>query len=250
MSTDLFFTTAVSGETRTGLELRGVPLKKLIAEADFISTLYLSLTGKHPSSDARKLLNAILVAALDPGLEPATGFVPRVVISSGADVTTAVATSMLVLGPRHGGAVTAAMQLFSQVMEQSEQTELAVRQTVTEYRKNKQRLPGFGHPKGKQSDERAHALFLVARRSQMSLAALDVALNFETALEEQTGRHLPLNIDGAMAAVLLALGIDPLAGNALYAVARAAGAIAHCVEEARQGNSVRRLRSDQIEYIA
>ncbi len=250
MSSDLSFTTQVSGEHQGALSLRGIPLKKLIAEADFVSTVYLSLMGKQPLPDAKALLNALLVAALDPGLEPATGFVPRVAMSSGAEITTAVATSILVLGPKHGAAVSSAMELFSQVLTNEQDIESAARRKVLEYRNQNRRVPGFGHPKGKKTDERAQALFAMARRSKLSLQALDAALYIETALEEQTGRALPINIDGALAAILVALGFDPLAGNALYAVARAAGSIAHCIEEVRQNTGVRRLRADQIEYTA
>ncbi len=97
MSSDLTFHTAISGEHQGKLYVRGVSVKKLITEADFVASLFLSITGTLPSEDAKVLLNAILVAALDPGLEPASGFTPRVAVSSGAEITTAIATSMLVL---------------------------------------------------------------------------------------------------------------------------------------------------------
>ncbi len=248
MASDLTFSTKISGEQRGALQMRGVPLKKLITEADFVASLYLSLTGKLPSPDAKALLNAIMVAALDPGLEPATGYIPRAVMSSGAELTTAIATGILALGPKHGAAVSDAMQVILEIRSSKGATDTNVQRLVTEYRKQKKRLPGFGHPKGRQTDERALTLFAMARRSHIPLDALDIALNIETALEEQVGRKLPLNIDGAIAALLVALDIDPLAGNGLYAAARAAGSIAHCIEEVHQENGVRRLRSDQVEY--
>jgi citrate synthase len=94
---DLTFTTKISGNTEKGAELRGTPLHELINEANFVSTLFLSITGRKPSDAECKLLNAMLVASIDHGIEPASGFVPRVIAASGNSLLTAMALIMEVL---------------------------------------------------------------------------------------------------------------------------------------------------------
>jgi citryl-CoA lyase len=248
MSQDLRFTTNISGQTQEGLELRGHQLTELIAEADFIATFFLSLTGRKPLPAERKILNAILVASLDHGLSPASGFVPRVVASSGTEMLACMATSLLALGPYHGGAITGAMEVFQLVDGYSEDKEAAAEWLVTSYLKQKKRIPGFGHPVYKKADPRAAQLFAVARNENIDIHYLNIARQIEHTLEDKTLKPLILNIDGAIAALLLALKIEPLAGNAIFGLARVAGSVAHILEEQQSGKWVRRIDPEDITY--
>jgi citrate synthase len=249
MPKDLTFSTQVSGERNSQFELRSVPLLQLIDEADFVGTLFLSITGRKPTDDEKKLFNALLVASMDHGINPASGFVPRVVAASGNDPLKAMASVFLALGPYHGGAVAAAMQLFLQIVEEGrDDLEAQAISFIKEYRSQERRLPGFGHPVYKDVDPRTNTLFALARQSQLDLHFLDLALLVETHLENEAGRKLVLNIDGALAAVLLTLGFQPDTGNALFALARAAGSIAHIMEEVESGDWVRRLPEEAVKY--
>jgi citrate synthase len=68
----------------------------------------------------------------------------------------------------------------------------------------------------------------------------------EHTVEEILQKKLVLNVDGAMAALLLALDISPKAGNAIFGVARVAGSVAHIVEEQSSGQWVRRLPKGSV----
>lgn len=248
MSQDLTFSTAISGHTDRDIELRGVPLTELIAEANFVATLFLSLTGRRPTVPEEKVLNALLVAAIDHGIEPSSGFVPRVVAASGNSILTCMAASLLALGPYHGGAITGAMEVLTLVDEHSEDKEISATWLVKKYRAEGKRIPGFGHPLYKDKDPRTQQLFQLAREAGLSLDYMNLALQIEHTLEEETLKKLVINVDGALAALLLTMGIHPLAGNAIFGVARAAGSIAHSIEEQTSGKWVRRLSSSAIQY--
>lgn len=248
MSQDLTFVTAVSGHTTKGILLRGRQLTELVSEADFVSTLFLSLTGRNPKKNEKKLLNAILVASIDHGINPASGFVPRVVASSGNDILTCMASSLLALGPYHGGAITGAMRVLQQVSEDGEDKEQACERLIDAYRLEKKRIPGFGHPVYKKVDPRAKLLFEMAREANLDIEFMNLARQMEHSLEQKLNKKLILNIDGAIAALLLTLGIDPIAGNALFGLARVAGSIAHVVEEQKSGKWVRRIKEEDVEY--
>lgn len=242
MAQNLTFNSTVSTHTESGLELRGQSLQNLVAEADFVSTLYLSLTGKKPTAPQKKLLNAILVASIDHGVEPASGFVPRVAASTGNDMLTCMATVPLVLGPRHGGAITDCMLVLHQIIHSSDKDiEKSCLQLVTDYRANKKRVPGYGHPHYTNEDPRTTQLFNMAQQAGLDQTALNTARTLETTLESKTGRKLILNVDGAIAALLLAMELHPESGNALFALARIAGSIAHIIEEKVNDGGVRRL---------
>ena len=248
MSQDLTFVTGVSGHTTKGIMLRKKPLLELVEEADFVSTLFLSITARKPKKNELKILNAILVASIDHGINPASGFVPRVVASSGNDILTCMASSLLALGPYHGGAITSAMKVLKQVSEDGEDMEKACENLIDNFRLEKKRVPGFGHPKYRKEDPRATLLFKMARKAELDIIFMNLAKQMEHSLEQKLNRKLVLNIDGAIAALLLTLGIDPIAGNAIFGLARVAGSIAHITEEQKSGKWVRRIKENDVEF--
>lgn len=247
MARDLTFTTSISGHTSQGLVLRGHNLSELINQADFVATVFLSMTGREPTSAEKFIFNALLVAAIDHGLEPASGFVPRVVAASGNEITVAMASSLLALGQYHGAAITPSMTMLQQ-LNQAPDVEQACRDLVRATRDTKQKLMGFGHPIYKDVDPRTQQLFSLARQQQLSLDFINIALTLEQIIEEELGKKLVINIDGAIATLLLTLKFEPLSGNAIFALARAAGSIAHILEEYHLPPSPRRLDPSSIEY--
>ncbi|MCB9813088.1 MAG: citryl-CoA lyase [Pseudomonadales bacterium] len=250
MSQDLKFVTAVSGQTSKGLILRKEKLSDLIKEADFVSTLYLSITGRKPKKTENLILNALLVASIDHGISPASGLVPRIVASSGGDIYAAMATSILSLGPYHGGAVTGAMNAFNEIDQEGDDVEKACENLIYAYRLRNERIPGFGHPIYKKIDPRAKILFELARKNNLDIQFMNIAKQLEHTLEDKFSKKLVLNIDGAMAALLLTINVDPSAGNAIFGLARVAGSIAHIIEEQQSGKWVRRLKDEDVEYAA
>ena len=241
MAKSLNFDTKISQHTADGIKIRGQKLSSLIRAKDFVSVFFFHLTGKKPSEAERQVLNAILIASLDHGVEPASGFIPRVVASTGHDVLTSMASTLLALGPKHGGAITGCMEVLQELNQMGSDKEAAAIELVKKYREQKKRIPGYGHPYYKDSDPRAEELFKIARQSSLSPEFSNLAQILEHAIEEELRKKLILNIDGAIAALLLTMGIDPLAGNGIFGLARVAGSIAHITEELKENPGVRRL---------
>jgi citrate synthase len=105
----------------------------------------------------------------------------------------------------------------------------AARQTVREALASRRRLPGLGHRVHK-IDPRTGVLFELARSGGLAgdgvafIEALGVAL-------EEAGKTLPINIDGALAAVLFDLGFDAAFGKLVFLIGRVAGLTAEVAEE-------------------
>jgi citrate synthase len=107
--------------------------------------------------------------------------------------------------------------------------DVAVR-IVDDARKANQRLAGFGHRVHSSIDPRVDVLFTLAK--EVGLAG--DGIRFAQALERAVGdriKPLPLNIDGALAAVLIDLGLPPLVGKLIFIVGRVAGLSAEVLEE-------------------
>lgn len=245
---NLTFTTTVSGHTPKGLKLRGVLLEHLVEEANFVKTLFLSLSGRQPTPAEEHMLNALMVASIDHGIEPASGFVPRVVAASGNSILSAMASTLLALGPYHGGAISATMELLQELHAAQGDKERKATALVKDLLVQKKRIPGFGHPVYKTADPRVTQLFELARKTKLELEYCELARLLEHTVESITGKQLVLNIDGGIAALLLTLGFSPDAGNALFGIARVAGSVAHILEEQTDGDWVRRLPKGAVTY--
>jgi citrate synthase len=102
--------------------------------------------------------------------------------------------------------------------------------TVQAFSERKERLPGYGH-RVHTDDPRAQRLLALASAENTAADGVSMARAIEAALAAQTGRRLPLNVDGAIAAVLLDIGIPASLGNAFFMMARLPGLIAHINEE-------------------
>ena len=92
-----------------------------------------------------------------------------------------------------------------------------------------ERIPGFGHFVYRGCDPRAAALMDLLREAAPRSERLAVA---DAVIAEVRQRALPEpNIDFALAVLATMAGMIPGAGEAVFAVARAAGWLAHALEE-------------------
>jgi citrate synthase len=75
-----------------------------------------------------------------------------------------------------------------------------------------------------------------------------MALALAKSLEQASGRKLPLNVDGAIAAVLAEMGFSPDIGNALFMMSRLPGLVAHIQEERQRQRPMRKIHPTAHEY--
>jgi citrate synthase len=185
--------------------------------------LWSRLCDRRPSPALRRALSAALVLLADHELAAST-LAARVAASVRADPYAVVATGMGAMsGALHGGASLGAEALLAAASSPED-----VPRVVGELLRRGEKVPGFGHFVYRAGDPRATLLLDLVRRAAPKSAQLAVA---EAVLAEVRGKYLPApNIDFAIATMARVAGMIRGAGEAVFAVARTAGWIAHALE--------------------
>jgi citrate synthase len=118
---------------------------------------------------------------------------------------------------------------------------------IDEFRVTKTRIPGLGH-RIHTDDPRTKRLFGLAQ--ELGLAGEGVALlsALTDRLQETTGKSLPINVDGAIAALLVDLRIPQELANGFFILARVPGLMAHIHEEKDRMRPMRRIHPTDHSY--
>ena len=89
-------------------------------------------------------------------------------------------------------------------------------------------------------DPRTARLFELAREAGVDGVHMQAALAVEKAFADAK-KSLPINVDGAIGAILADLGMTPAAFNGIFMIARTPGLIAHVIEEQTREKPMRRI---------
>jgi len=177
-------------------------------------------------------LRAALVLAADHELAAST-LAARVAASVRADPYAVVGTGLGTMsGALHGGA-----SLGAEVLLASARGPADAPRVVGELLRRGERIPGLGHFVYQTGDPRAILLLDLVRKAAPASAPLAVA---EAVLAEARRRALPApNIEFALAVLAAVAGMIPGAGEAVFAIARTAGWLAHALEEYARATPIR-----------
>jgi citrate synthase len=229
---------AIALAYREGVTVRGFDLcSELIGRVGFTEYFLLLLSGRRPSRQLIQALDATLVAIAEHGLVPSVQAARMTYAAAPTALQGAVAAGILGCGEVILGAAEAAGEFLAGVdaaVRGGVDRDEAIKIQLAELKRNHQSLPGFGHPLHKPEDPRAWRLIEYAR--EIGVASTYVAILEATYAQAPSvySRALPLNVSGAIAAVLLDAGFPLEALKGVPLVARVAGLIAHLMEERRR----------------
>jgi citrate synthase len=217
---ELHWKSAITKVEPNKLVVRGYRLDELIGKVSYAQMVYLLFKGELPSPNVGKLIEAILVSSVDHGTTPPSVLSALTVASTGAPLNAAVAAGILSISKFHGGAIEDCMRILLEAKalmdEQNMDYDRAAETIIKKFREEKKRLSGFGH-RYHTNDPRTKRLFALAEELGLAGDYTKLALAFVQKLKEITGKDLPLNVDGAIGALLCELDIDPILANALAA---------------------------------
>jgi citrate synthase len=233
--------------------VRGYALDEMMGRLSFAEAVYLLLMGELPTMAIGRMLNAVLVSSIDHGVTPPSTLAARNVATSGAPLKDCVASGILAFGPHHGGDIESCMRFLDSglaLVRAGKSPQQAAEVLVDQSFRAGEVPPGFGH-RFHTRDPRAARLFQMALELELEGEHVRLLRAVERALEarkEDHGRSLPVNVDGAIAAICADLGFAYELGNAVFLISRLPGLIAHAHEERARQDPMRQIDPKDHDY--
>jgi citrate synthase len=233
------------------IEVRGYPIEDLMGSISFGQAVYLVLKGELPTAEVGKLMEALLISSIDHSVYASSTNAVRVTASTGSSMNAALATGVLNVNKYHGGAVENCMEAIRMGLQFQAEKQMSLEQAaaaVTEaYRTSKKRIAGFGHLIHTR-DPRSLRLFELMKEYNLYGNAPDMALAIQQMLEHELKKEMAMNVDGAMAAVLVQLGFESELANAFFIMSRLPGWLAHFQEERTTQKPIRTIDPTKARY--
>lgn len=207
----------------------------------YSSNFLYMVTGKEPSEEDTKLMDALFILHADHELNAST-FAARVITSTLSDIYSAVTGAVGALkGPLHGGANEKVVEMTSEIESKGQ-----VDNYLMERLEKKQKIMGFGHRVYKTMDPRAKILkdmaaaFVSTEKEREDLRILQ---RVEDIMRRE--KSLYPNVDLYSGLALNHLGIPTYLFTPVFAVGRAPGWLAHVLEQYADNRIIR----PRAEYI-
>ena len=235
--------TAITRVQPNKVAVRGYDIAELMGRVSVGAAVYLILQGELPPPAVARLMDAILVSSIDHGATPPSALAARTVASTGASLSASVAAGIMSINRHHGGAIEdCARQLkaiAARAARESISIDEAATRTLAAMAEAGERMPGFGH-RLHTKDPRTARLFELAREAGVDGVHMQAARAVQKAFADAK-KSLPVNVDGAIGAILADLGMDPAAFNGIFMIARTPGLVAHVIEEQAREKPMRRI---------
>jgi citrate synthase len=217
--------------------VRGYPLDEMMGRLSFGESIYLLLTGELPSPGIGRLVEAMLVSFIDHGATPPSTLAARNAATTGSSLRSSVAAGVLGFGRHYGADVLSCRMRLDEALTLTHNGVTAQESADKLVERLLQAAeippPGFGH-RFHTRDPRAARLLQMAHELEVDGAYSQMIRAIERSLAkhpELSSRPMPINIDGAIAAVCGDLGLPPETADALLLISRVPGLAAHSLEE-------------------
>ncbi len=250
------FTSTISGEKDGEPTLLGESLiqtAKTHSLAWIAGSLWLGKPLKSKKTEA--LLDLSFRLLVDHGPYVSGAVNTMISARAGRDLVSSLASGLLTIGPRFGGAVNDSAKIWFESLESG----LAPAQVVESFAKQKKYIAGIGHKKYRLDQPDPRVALLLKNLGKMPTPHLDFARKIEK-LTTAKKPNLILNVDGALGAILLDVlmheekltnsEIKSLFAaeffNAIFVLARSIGFIGHYLDQNRLGEGLFRLPENQV----
>ncbi|MBW2313446.1 MAG: hypothetical protein JRH10_04570 [Deltaproteobacteria bacterium] len=234
-----YWTTRISRAESGKIRVRGYPIEELIEHLSYGESAFLLLRGELPDEREAALFDLALRSGMDQQFISSAACAARFTASAFPDSPIpALASGILA-----SGSVTGSPQEPAEMLIEAAgwglPDEQAASRAVDAWLERRSAVPGLGHPMHKEAEPRAVTLrrLALARDGWREHGRLLDAIEAE--LARRKGRAIPINLAGALGALLADLGFDPLAIGGIGALSYGMALLAHIVEEVREGVPLR-----------
>jgi len=250
----------ITNDSGDELTYLGTPISQVIEEnysiGDVISMLW--FRRRFPAW-ATRFLEKVLIISADHG--PCVSGAHNAIVASRAarDLMSCVASGILTIGSRFGGALDDAARFFKDAL----QRKISPREFVAEMKAKDINIPGIGHlVKSVQNpDKRVELLKKFARENFPATDLLNFALEVEKVTTAKRN-NLILNVDGCIGILLVDMlrcleiddeQIDKIIErgtfNGLFVLARTIGIIGHTIDQKRIDARLYRHPYDDVLFL-
>ncbi|MER7395248.1 citryl-CoA lyase [Streptomyces sp. NPDC000151] len=249
-----YWTTRVSTLTDDKVFVRGYDQPSLIGALPFTAASHLLIRGELPTPAQARVLDGVLAAVLDYGLEKPGTAAARYAVSANPSMPAGLATACLSVG-KHTLATEDTARFLLDSHRKYLDSDLSIEEfaetEVARLRAARQRIPGLGHPVFKRVDPRAAALRRLAVEEDCWPAEGTVYEALHAAFTRLPGKSdIAINDVGMMAVLLVGLGYTPEEGTGLAILSTLPGVIAHVSEELAAGRPIRVIPRSDVDYQA
>ena len=229
-----FWKTAISKVEPNKIVVRGYNLMDLVGKYSYADLTYLLWRGELPPTNHSRMMDALLTVCLEHSLNAPSVDATRFVASSGVPLQSAVSAGIAAIGEWHGGAIEQAAKLLQEGASFANQNKLSTEDTAArllqDYANRHEKVPGYGHPTHT-CDPRTQKLLEIAEQNKIRGKHVELAQALEAMTEKFFRKHLILNVDGCIAALISEMGFDWRIGKGFFIVSRTPGLVAHAFEQ-------------------
>lgn len=233
--------TEIGYTTTDTIMVRGKNLStEIIGKFDFVDMIFFTTLSRMPTPREKVMVNALLVTTADHGITPSSLSARLTYIGAPEALQGAVATGLLGAGSVFLGPMQNAAEMLIEGAKElrDDATDLevtrAAREVIRGHKERRQQVFGVGHPIHVDGDPRVPALRELSRENGYYGLHWRLMEAISEVLMTEHNRKLPMNVVGAIGAIIAAMGLDPLIGRGLALVGRSAGLLAHVLEEKSQ----------------
>jgi citrate synthase len=249
--TEPFWKTAISKVEPNKIIVRGYNLMDLIGKYSYADLTYLVWRGELPTSEQSQMMDALLSICIEHSLSAPSVDAVRFVASCGVPLQAAVSAGVSAFGDWHGGAIEQSARLLQDGVQASRADGKTLGtiadEILDEYGRTAQRLPGYGHPTHT-ADPRTKKLLEIARETRIRGIHVELAETIESLTSKHFRKHLILNVDGCIAAIISDMGFDWRIGKGFFIVSRTPGLVAHAYEQLYYDKPYKMARWNEIVY--
>ncbi|CAJ95157.1 citrate synthase [Cupriavidus necator] len=235
VKTDIGYTTTDT------IMVRGKNLStEIIGKFDFVDMIFFTTLSRMPTPREKVMVNALLVTTADHGITPSSLSARLTYIGAPEALQGAVATGLLGAGSVFLGPMQNAAEMLlegaKELRDDATDADVmqAARDVIRRHKERRQQVFGVGHPIHVDGDPRVPALRDLSRENGYYGLHWRLMEAISAVLMTEHNRKLPMNVVGAIGAIIAAMGLDPLIGRGLALVGRSAGLLAHVLEEKSQ----------------
>jgi citrate synthase len=229
--------TDMGWSTTDQITVRGLDLpSQILGKLNLGDVAFLELTGRLPSEPESVVFNAIAVTLVEHGITPSALATRLTFLGAPEAMQAAVAAGLCGLGSVFVGSTQSAAKMLQTALptrDTKRDLNALAKDIVADYRARKTPIPGIGHPIHKPIDPRTPRLFEIAEQNGFRGPYVELMIRVAECAEQASGRSLPVNATGAIAALNCELGLTPQMCQGIAVFARAIGLVGHIVEEAK-----------------